>query len=96
MDPMNNLENPLEQIRRILQAHQQLSIDLRGTGNSAFLYIRSSDRSAEISVDRPGFFVEYWEIADEESYEPPVESEVVISLSEAVSKLNAWFTTSLP
>jgi len=83
--------NELATIREQLQAFKNLSVDLRDSGKSAFLYIRSATRAAEISIDPEGlFFVEYWDIADELSDRAPAKSETVQSSPDAVKRLVEW------
>jgi len=63
------------EIQKALGHRESLSVELRGTGKAAFLYIRSLARAAEISIEQGGFFVEYWNDADEGSDEPPTHKE---------------------
>ena len=63
------MKNVLSEVRDSLETRQDLKIDLRGSGKSAFLYIHSLKRAAEVSIEGRGFFVEYWDQADEESEE---------------------------
>jgi hypothetical protein len=70
------MKNKLTEIREHLE-QQGLKVDARGSGNSAFLYIRSPERAAEVSTEGSGFFLECWDEADEESDKAAVRSETV-------------------
>jgi len=83
------MNSDLLQIHEYLRDREGLRIDLRGAGRSEFLYVRSPDRAAEISRAEGGFFVEFWDNADEESHEP-VRSEIVESASVVKNRLTEW------
>ena len=73
-----------------LRDETTLQVALRGAGKSAFLYIRSPNRAAEISLDEEGLFIECWDVSDEESGAASVKSELVRSASEAKKILSGW------
>ena len=78
------------EIQKALGHRESLSVELRGTGKAAFLYIRSLARAAEISIEQGGFFVEY--CADEGSDEPPIKSERLASAADAVDAMTNWLS----
>lgn len=82
----------LQKLQDALASLEHLNIVLRGKGKSAFLYIRSSNRSAEVSIDDDRFFVEYWDVADEESDKAPIRSESVFSQDDAIKNVTEWLT----
>jgi hypothetical protein len=84
------MQTELLQIREYLRGRADLRVDLRGTGESEFLYISSPHHAAEISPAEGGFFVEFWDEADEESHAAAVRSEIVPSISEVTNKLTEW------
>jgi hypothetical protein len=84
------MKNELLQIREYLRGRGDLRVDLRGTGKSEFLYVRSPNHAAEISLGEGGFFVEFWGEAEEKSDGPAVRSEIVTSISEVTNKLTEW------
>jgi hypothetical protein len=88
----NELLKILEQMERL----QGLRVDLRGSGKAAFLYVRSPQRAAEVSLEGDGYFLEYWNEADEESEKAAVKSEIVESTSEAIEKLTDWLVLTMP
>jgi len=87
------MQDDLRAIRVCLQARTDLRIVLRGSGVSSFLYIRSSHRAAEVSVEGKEFFVEYWDSADDNSHVPPIKSETLPSISSTTDTLTEWFLT---
>ena len=82
----------LLEIQKELEHRGSLRVELRGTGKSAFLYVRSLERAAEISIEQGGFFVEYWNNADEESDEAPIKSERLTSAAAAVNAMTNWLS----
>jgi hypothetical protein len=84
------MQTDLLQIRERLRGRVDLRVDLRGTGKSEFLYISSPHHAAEISPAEGGFFVEFWDEADEESQATAIRSEIVSSISEVTNKLIEW------
>jgi hypothetical protein len=87
----NDIKNQLLDIRDHLGLREDLKIDLRGSGKAAFLYIRSSERAAEVLTEEEGFFIEFWDEADEESDKAAVRSESVHSVAEVIRRLKEWF-----
>jgi hypothetical protein len=82
----------LLKLRGALEHLKDVKVDLLGEGAPAFLYVLSPERAVEVSIDSPGgFFVEYWDHADLESYEPSVKTENVPTSSEVILKLTEWF-----
>jgi hypothetical protein len=84
------MENELLEIRDYLESRKDLKIDLRGSGKSTFLYVRSHGHAAEVSIDTGGIFVEYWDHSDEESDMAAIRSEIVESIPEVVRRLTEW------
>ena len=87
----NEMKDQLIKIRDHLGHREDLKIDLKGSGRAAFLYIRSSERAAEVSIEQEGFFIEFWDEADEESDKAAVRSESVHSVPEVIHRLKEWF-----
>jgi hypothetical protein len=73
-----------------LEAVPGLSVSERGMGKAKFLYVRSSVRCIEVSVEADGLSIEYWDEADEESDKASVNQELATSESEALSKIKGW------
>jgi len=84
------MNDELLELRDQLAKTGSLKIDMRGEGKAAFLYIQSSKHAVEISVEGNGFFVEYWDEADEESEKGPVRSEIVESKSDVIRNVTEW------
>jgi len=84
------MNNELLEVKSLLEHRQNLKIDTRGRGKSSFLYVRSSERASEVSIEGDGFFVEYWDDANEESDKAPTKSEILKSVSEVVESLVEW------
>lgn len=84
------MKNEMSELLKLLEPRQDLKVDLRGSGKSAFVYIRSSKRAAEVSIEGSGFFVEHWDEANEQSAAAAVGSESVGSVSEVMKRLNEW------
>jgi hypothetical protein len=80
------------EIRGYFDTHEGLKIELLGSGKAEFLYIRSSERAAEVSIAEQGFFVELWDVVDEESNKAPVSSEIMPSIPEVLIRLTEWFS----
>jgi hypothetical protein len=85
------MKNELLEIRELLGLREDLKVVLRGSGKSAFLYIRSPKCAAEVSIHGQEFFVEYWDEADEESEKAAVSKQIVESVSEVLKRLTEWF-----
>jgi hypothetical protein len=87
------MNDQLLDLRDQLGIREGLRVDLRGSGEAAFLCIRSSERAAEVSIEERGFFLEFWDEADEESDGAAVRSESVHSVSEVVKRLKNGFSS---
>ena len=70
---------------------KNLIVDMRGAGQSAFLYICSNNRAAEVSMEGQGFFVEYWDESDEKSERESIRNEILYSIFEVKQNLMIWF-----
>jgi hypothetical protein len=86
--------NELLRIQGQMESLQGLRVELRGSGKAAFLYIRSLQRAAEVSLEGDGYFLEYWNEAQEKSAKAAVKSEVVQSSCDAVKRLTEWLMPS--
>lgn len=51
------------------------TIELKGSGKSAFLYMTGNGKSVEVSLDGNSFWVEYWDCLDEDA-EPVGENSI--------------------
>jgi len=80
----------LQELQNRFRAEKSLKVDARGLGKTSFLYVRSTNRAVEISMDNPGVFVEYWDVADETSDRDSVKSEIMPSTAEVFEKVMRW------
>ncbi len=80
----------LQYVKSQLEAVQGLSVSERGTGKGVFLFVRSAARAIEVYIEDSGYVVEYWDSADEESDDAPVNRDMVTSGSEALTRIKHW------
>ena len=66
------------------------SIELKGTGDSSFIYAVANARSVEISIDDGGYWVEYWEDLDEDS--KPTNEQTFKSTEKLEESVKTWLT----
>jgi hypothetical protein len=81
----------LQYIKGQMEATPGLSVSERGNGKGKFLFVRSATRAIEVYIEDVGCVIEYWDSADEESDDAPVNRDVVTSDSEALAKIQHWF-----
>lgn len=82
----------LTEIATALRAQPGVSVEVRGEGESAFLYVASIQRAAEVSRGERGWRVEYWGNADELPEDSPVAQEIVATPAEAAQRAGAWLS----
>jgi hypothetical protein len=87
---MEEVNTELLKVRDELQLERHVTVDLRGSGKAAFLYVRSARRAAEVWADEGSFAVELWDTADKQSYAAPVHSQTGYSPSDAVRTVREW------
>ena len=80
----------LQPIKNKLEAIQGLSVSERGTGNGTFLFVQSVSRAVEVYMDDSNYIVEYWDSADEEADDAPVNQDVLASEAEVLAKVTRW------
>jgi hypothetical protein len=84
------MNDELLEIQSQILLREGIKADLRGGGKAVFLYVRSLERAAEVSLEGKDFFVELWDNADEESEKAPVRSELVQRVSSVIQILGQW------
>jgi hypothetical protein len=82
----------LEQMQVHLAAKAE-SVSIRGAGAASFLFAKHLGRAVEISNDDGMWWIEEWELNDDED-SPPCADARVQSLEEAVSLALAWLLRS--
>jgi hypothetical protein len=80
----------LEAIQQGLQSIPELSVSLRGSGKARFLYVRSISRAVEVYLEAEGIMIEFWDKADEECEDAPINRKLVGSESEALVEVKEW------
>jgi hypothetical protein len=83
MDKLRSLASELQGMRGIV-------VSTRGQGKAVFLYVRSTRRAVEVSVDEGDICVEYWNVADEESDESPIREETFDDNESATKSIQDW------
>jgi hypothetical protein len=80
----------LKSFKEKLESGTNLLVSERGSGKTAFLFIRSPERAVEVSEAVDAFYVEYWDNADEGSDIDSVKHEYIKSESDAYASVKAW------
>ncbi len=84
------MDSGLTEIATVLGAESRVTVDIRGEGEGAFLYVRTSLRAAEISRTSAGWWLELWGNADENPDDVPVDDLVASSAVDALTVARAW------
>jgi hypothetical protein len=84
----------LKCLRDQLETVEGLMVSERGTGRGKFLFVRSAARALEIYIEDVGYVIEYWNNADEEADDPPVNRDVVAFDSDALARIQHWLGAS--
>jgi hypothetical protein len=68
---------------------RRISADIRGSGRAQFLFATREGNAIEMSIDGSQWWVEYWEV-DENDAAPPVADQHFKSSEEAVQSILQW------
>lgn len=78
----------LTRVKESLEKHFA-SVSIRGDGDSSFVFVEHCRRAVELSWNGTGWWLEFWDSADDENA-PAIAERTVGTEAEAVDAIKEW------